>query len=296
MKIAIAGGHSAVAHGAVGIIDEYAKDRAYVARLVPALEAAGHDVVNCSNESTSVNGELAEECRIANASGADVFMAVHFNSGGGTGTECYHYPGNDGMRNLSERMSANVASALGLRDRGAKDANFYVLRNTNMPAILLEVCFVDTQQDADAWHAAPWDDLTAAVVNAFGGASFEGGSSDDGGSEPEQSPCGYADCTWLQRIVGADPDNVWGPDTGKRVGAVQMASNYHGIKFPYGVAFAQGVVGADPDGVWGAKSRAAHDETVKAIQAGFGIEVDGILGQDTDSHIHELHMASNHTA
>lgn len=114
-------------------------------------------------------------------------------------------------------------------------------------------------------------------------------------SHPARQASQYADCTGLQRIVGAVPDNVWGPDTGKRVGAVQMASNYHGVKFPYGVAFTQRVVGATPDGIWGRNSRACHDAKVREIQRYFGIAVDGILGADTDAHIHSLHMRSYHT-
>lgn len=38
-----------------------------------------------------------------------------------------------------------------------------------MPAILIEVCFADTEADADAWHATSWDDMCAAVVRGLGG-------------------------------------------------------------------------------------------------------------------------------
>ena len=97
MKIAIAGGHSKKAPGASKYLDEYQCDRAYVAKLISALTAAGHTVVNCSNEEASQNAELAEEVRLANASGADLFVAVHLNDGSGdpdnkpTGTETWIY-------------------------------------------------------------------------------------------------------------------------------------------------------------------------------------------------------------
>lgn len=166
MKIAIAGGHSAKAYGAVGYLDEYKCDRAYVAQLITALRRAGHTVVDCSNEKPNQNAELAEECRIANASGADLFIAVHFNSGGGTGTECFYSAGNTTGKKYAEKLSANVASALGLKNRGAKTANFYVLRNTKMTAVLLEVCFVDSKADKAAWDKTSWAALTNAVVSA----------------------------------------------------------------------------------------------------------------------------------
>ena len=269
MKIAIAGGHSAVARGAVGYIDEYEKDRAYVAQLIPALEAAGHEVVDCSNESTSVKGELAEECRAANASGADVFMAVHFNSGGGTGTECWHHPDNAQARELSERLSANVASALGLRDRGAKGTTgLYVINRTNMAAVLLEVCFVDSQQDADAWHAAPWDDLTAAVVNAFDGASFEGsgGGSDDSGSEPEEVS------------VGLDVDGVWGPAT---TSAVQSAlgTPVDGVVSGQSTSLDACNRGGLSSASW--QHGGGGSLMVRALQSKVGAGVDGYFGRGT---------------
>lgn len=169
MHIAIAGGHSANARGASGFIDEYDCDRAFVAQLVPAFENQGWYVTDCSNDAATVNGELAEECRIANASGADLFIAVHFNAGGGTGTEVWHYPGSSAEQ-YAESVSAELASALGLRNRGAKaTTGLYVLNRTTMPAILIEVCFVDTEQDADAWHATSWDALCGAVVRGLGG-------------------------------------------------------------------------------------------------------------------------------
>lgn len=186
MHIAIAGGHSANARGASGFIDEYDCDRAFVAQLIPAFESQGWYVTDCSNDADSVNGELAEECRIANGSGADLFIAVHFNAGGGTGTEVWHYPGSS-AESYAESVSAELASALGLRNRGAKaTTGLYVLNRTTMPAILIEVCFVDTEQDADAWHATSWDALCGAVVRGLGGDYDNDNKEDDMGLTEHQ--------------------------------------------------------------------------------------------------------------
>lgn len=186
MHIAIAGGHSANARGASGFIDEYDCDRAFVAQLIPAFESQGWYVTDCSNDADSVNGELAEECRIANGSGADLFIAVHFNAGGGTGTEVWHYPGSS-AESYAEGVSSELASALGLRNRGAKSTTgLYVLNRTTMPAILIEVCFVDTEQDADAWHATSWDALCGAVVRGLGGDYDNDNKEDDMGLTEHQ--------------------------------------------------------------------------------------------------------------
>ena len=169
MHIAIAGGHSALARGASGYLDEYDCDRAFVAHLIDAFDAQGWGVTDCSNEESDVSAELREECRIANASGADLFIAVHFNAGGGSGTEVWHYPGSS-AEGYARDVSRELAAALGLPNRGAKSTTgLYVLNHTSMPAILIEVCFVDTEADADAWHATSWDDLCGAVVRGLGG-------------------------------------------------------------------------------------------------------------------------------
>lgn len=169
MHIAIAGGHSAYARGASGYLDEYDCDRAFVARLVEAFDNQGWCVTDCSNDADGVKEELYEECRIANASGADLFIAVHFNAGCGTGTEVWHYPYSI-AETCAREVSRELASALGLPNRGAKSTTgLYVINHTDMPAILIEVCFVDTEADAEAWHSTTWHDLCGAVVRGLGG-------------------------------------------------------------------------------------------------------------------------------
>lgn len=171
MKIAIAGGHSKKAPGASKYIDEYKCDRAVVKELAKVLKAAGHTVVDCSNEKPDQNSELAEEVRLANDSKADLFVAVHFNAGGGTGSEAYTYAGSNSKlaKDVCKKSSANIAKALGIRDRGAKTATFYVLRKTTMPAVLVEVCFVDTKGDADAYKKAGAAKVAKAIAEAIGG-------------------------------------------------------------------------------------------------------------------------------
>lgn len=177
MKICIADGHSKGSPGASGLLDEFTCANAYVMQLASALSNAGYEVVSVLDGPGNSNAELAEKVRIANDSGADLFIDVHFNSGGGTGTECYYWHNSASGKALAEKMSANVATALGLRNRGAKANNsFYVLRNTTMPAVLLETLFVDTQQDADAWNRTSWKRLTDAVVDAIRGVDYVPGN------------------------------------------------------------------------------------------------------------------------
>lgn len=199
MKIAIAGGHSKKAPGAVGYLNEYECDRAFVRELIPRLRARGHTVIDCSNEKGDQNSELKEEVRLANESHADLFIAVHLNAGGGTGTECYTYPNTSFQlaEDVAKRMSANVAAALGLPDRGAKSANFYVLKWTNMAAVLLEVCFVDRREDKAAWDSTSWDELCDAVIRGIEG--------EQSGGQWVQDATGW----WWRNPDGSYPSNTW---------------------------------------------------------------------------------------
>lgn len=265
MKIAIAGGHSKAAPGASGYLDEYECDRAYVKKLIEGLEAAGHEVIDCTNEKPTANAELKEEVRLANAGYADRFLAVHFNAGGGTGTECWYYTGNDEGYSLAKTMSRNVADALGLRDRGPKASTaLYVIRNTNMPAVLLETCFVDSRKDADAWNGTSWKLLVDAVVSAFGGNAVEVETPTKVESAPKHVTKTYRTVSDIQRWLnetdsaGLDIDGSAGPLTKKAC-----------------VKRAQRACGANADGDFAAKSAkkwggVVYGDTgakVKAMQA-----------------------------
>lgn len=284
MKIAIAGGHSAAARGASGYIDEYEKDRAYVAKLIPALEAAGHSVVDCTNEATTVNGELYTEVTKANESDADYFLAVHFNAGGGTGTECWYYSGNEAGYELADTMSSNVAGALGLRNRGAKSTtSLYVIRRTNMPAVLLEVCFVDTYQDAQAWWDTPWESLIDAVVKAFDGVST--GGSDEQSPSPEPSGGLEIDGYWGSATVSACQEALGTPIDGvvscqdyrdmDAIGGTPTGAWQIGRGGSQMVSALQSKVGANSDGYFG-------PNTCRALQSYLGTEVDGVISSPSE--------------
>ena len=174
MKIAIAGGHSKLAPGSSKYINEYTEDRKVKNALIKELQARGHQVVDCSNEKSPSKNELAQECALANASGADLFLAIHFNAcyvtSKAMGTECFYYSGNAKGKEYATAISKNVAKVLGLPNRGAKaNTTYYVLRNTNMRALLVEICFVDSQADANAYKEAGVEKIAGAIADALVG-------------------------------------------------------------------------------------------------------------------------------
>lgn len=94
---------------------------------------------------------LKQRTDMANAWGATYFASIHINAGGGTGFESYVYNKTDSATKNSQAHvhSAIMAEISGVRDRGKKSANFHVVRETRMQAILTENLFIDTKEDAD---------------------------------------------------------------------------------------------------------------------------------------------------
>ncbi|WP_052126060.1 N-acetylmuramoyl-L-alanine amidase [Ureibacillus massiliensis] len=90
----------------------------------------------------------------ANSWGADYYISFHHNalSGNGwgthTGVETYVYtdPGSESLK-LAEAIHPAVVKAYGLSDRGIKRANLHIVRETLMPAILIEGGFMDSSID-----------------------------------------------------------------------------------------------------------------------------------------------------
>ena len=119
--------------------------------------------------STDVFVELDQRAAFANERGADYFVSVHINSGGGTGYEDFVHR-SVSSSSATERRRAAIHQAVmqflqgkGMSDRGKKSANFAVLRETQMPAILTENLFVDTPQDA---HLLRDDSFLKALAEA----------------------------------------------------------------------------------------------------------------------------------
>ena len=98
-------------------------------------------------------GSLFDRIKLANELKADFFLSIHINAGGGTGFESFVYTEASGVTHQFQDIihGAIVSGFLAdqsIVDRGRKQANFYVLRETNMPAVLLECLFIDNEQDA----------------------------------------------------------------------------------------------------------------------------------------------------
>ena len=100
------------------------------------------------NLGTSVNSSLQKRTELSNREGCDYFVSVHCNAGGGTGTEVLVVKKGGKAEQLGEAVLSQLTRNLPLRSRGVKEANLWVLRETDCPAILVETAFLDHPADA----------------------------------------------------------------------------------------------------------------------------------------------------
>src|SRR5690625_1113117 len=113
---------------------------------------------NCSVKMSRTNDKtlsLSQRTNDANKWGADYFLSVHINAGGGTGYEDYIYnklSNTSKTAKIRDTVHGEISKTLkkyGITNRGKKKANFHVLRESRMPAMLSENLFIDTTNDAN---------------------------------------------------------------------------------------------------------------------------------------------------
>lgn len=166
MKIVLNAGHTLKGKGtgAVGYLNEGKEARLIVSAVKRCLECKGHTVAVVNvDEAQSQQGYLQAVVSGANKHrDADVLLSVHLNAGGGNGCECYTWRG---RKYKQAEGVCNELQKLGFRNRGVKDGSeLYVIRKTVMETMLLEICFVDSKNDADLYKKLGVDRIAQAIV------------------------------------------------------------------------------------------------------------------------------------
>ena len=113
---------------------------------------------------------LADRVALSRRTGADLFLSLHANAGGGRGFESFVYRGlaaGHRARVMQQKVHREVMGALrrwNIIDRGLKEAAFYVLRHNPRPAVLIESLFIDNEREAGLWREAQFLDILAGGV------------------------------------------------------------------------------------------------------------------------------------
>ncbi|MFW6359541.1 MAG: N-acetylmuramoyl-L-alanine amidase [Chroococcales cyanobacterium] len=189
MKFAIDMGHNCPPDiGATGIEQEDTLTKAVGQRVINKLEALGYSTVNCTPTwASSVGDSLRKRVYTANVKDVDVYVSIHFNAfnGNANGTEVFAV--SDSGRKMAQPVLENLV-ALGFYNRGVKNgSHLYVLKNTHMPAILVECCFIDSRKDMGMYNT---EKVANAIVKGLVGELPEEKSEPNQqvGSRPTQDP------------------------------------------------------------------------------------------------------------
>ncbi|MGK7890016.1 MAG: N-acetylmuramoyl-L-alanine amidase [Leptolyngbyaceae cyanobacterium] len=160
-------GHGGRDPGAVGIGNLYEKHVVLPVSLEVAalLQQQGVQVV--MTRSTDRTLDLQPRVDIAENANADLFVSIHANAISMSrpdvnGIETYYYSA-QGLP-LAQYIHNSLLQATGRRDRGVRQARFYVIRRTSMPAVLLEIGFVTGEDDAPLLATEAYRSLTARAI------------------------------------------------------------------------------------------------------------------------------------
>lgn len=168
MKIYLDAGHGGEDSGAIGNgLREKEVTLDLVIRIQRKLMKYPLALVKLSR-TTDATKSLRMRTNEANSWGADLFLSLHCNAfnGRARGYEDFIYsklPSGSMTRNYQAVLHDKVWRASGIPNRGKKQANFHVLRESNMPAILTENGFIDHPEDAKLMKQAVWRDKVATA-------------------------------------------------------------------------------------------------------------------------------------
>jgi N-acetylmuramoyl-L-alanine amidase len=193
MRFVISSGHGLYVRGAVGPepwgLDEVDEARRVVPRVSEYLREFGHTVIEFNDDvSKTQNENLHTIVDYHNSQQRDLDVSVHFNAyvptDAARGTEVLYYSQAD----LATKVVNAISNTSGLINRGAqKRTDLFFLNNTDEPAILIEVCFVDSKTDVDVYQRY-FDDICYEIASLaeqkkyewYGKMSWFGGPKDMG--------------------------------------------------------------------------------------------------------------------
>lgn len=169
IKILIDPGHGGKDPGSIGFSKTQEKDLnlSIAKKLYNTLSGYGFEVLMSRSDDLFV--ELSDIASMANSNNADIFISIHQNSfsdPNANGIETYHYSGNNKGQALADKVQDNLIKNTGARNRGVKTANFVVLRETTMPAILVECGFITNELEEGKLKTDSYQDkIVSSIVS-----------------------------------------------------------------------------------------------------------------------------------
>ena len=272
MKIAVRGGHCPRVPGASKFLDELTEDRKVKESVIKYLKQLGHEVFDVTPPDTtnSSNMDLSFGVNKANIFNVDLFVSIHFNKAyevynGFLGSEVCVYSPFD----IAQRV-VNGLSSLGFKNRGQKvRPQLYEIRHTNMKAMIIEVCFVESIGDVGLYKKLGHDLIGKTIAQAITNKNIN--NSDAKSTVNNEIKSNNTD-NWIKRLREECNKQGFSSYPTLKKGArgnitkllqeklVSLGYNTNGI-----------------DGIFGSATKKA----IISFQKSNGLVADGIVGQNT---------------
>ena len=299
MKFGIDCGHNCPPDtGARGLKVEDVLTKDVGTRVIEKLKTLGHTVVNCNPSSaSSVTQSLSKRCSNANANDVDVFVSIHFNSFNGKANGTEVFATSETGRKIAKPVLDEIVK-LGFFSRGVKSgSHLYVLRHTNMPAILVEGCFLDSEKDMKLFNS---EAMATAIVKGLTGKI----APEPVPPEPDEEDNPNTTVARLQKAL----NRLKIPD---KNGKALVEDNTIDPETKSAIEKFQGIVGVQVTGIagdttWNAinqilakrilRPNHAGGPVVRYLQHRLGIAVDGVYGPGTEAAIKKFQQQNGLTA
>ena len=174
--ITIDPGHGGSYSGAVGPNGYTEKEGAFAIsqKVASILNQSGAKVVMTRDSDVDVYGpnasarnELQARVDVGNNANSDIFVSIHCNAfvnPAANGTQTFYYGSSYQGQRLAQSIQEKMIEANGLRDRGISTCNFYVVKHSYMPAVLIETAFITNYDEEALLSDDEWQTTMAKAI------------------------------------------------------------------------------------------------------------------------------------
>ncbi|WP_370763424.1 N-acetylmuramoyl-L-alanine amidase family protein [Megamonas funiformis] len=174
--ITIDPGHGGSDSGAVGPNGYTEKEGTFAIsqKVASILNQSGAKVVMTRDSDVDVYGpnasarnELQARVDVGNNANSDIFVSIHCNAfvnPAANGTQTFYYGSSYQGQRLAQSIQEKMIEANGLRDGGISTCNFYVVKHSYMPAVLIETAFITNYDEEALLSDDEWQTTMAKAI------------------------------------------------------------------------------------------------------------------------------------
>ena len=175
MKINVHGGHNRNVPGIISYLDEVTEDRKIAKEVISLIKKEGHTAYNCTDDSGRTQISILKNiCKKCNAHTVDLDASVHLNGikkskkdGKNKGAEIWLYSKDSKAEVAAKRILENLEE-LGFKNRGVKyKKSYYFLKHSKNPAMIIETCFADDEDDAILYKKLGANRIAKAIAEGL---------------------------------------------------------------------------------------------------------------------------------